>query len=141
MSETPQPPPEQPPQRPFSLARWLGGFWLGIVAFGAVNFALITLLASLSQIVAAPLLIGLVLVAAVAAYVTGRARPFAAGLVASYAVVSVASTGVCTLLVNNSGEDALGQLLLGVAVYVIALVAVGVAALVAIVVERVRASR
>lgn len=135
---------EQGFSKTFSLGRWTSLFWLGIVAFGALNFALYSPL--LRFVLAIPF-IGVAILLIVTAlavwlYVTGRGRPFGAGIVIGYVLLTVVSSGECTLLVQPA---TMSNSINGFVLYVIAIFVVGVVGLIVTIVtdivERVRNRR
>ncbi len=117
--------PEQQPNAPI---RWyLGAIWLGMVAFGVVNFLLFFLTASLSLGIVAGLIYLLALGAAAAAlYYALQQRNLAIGLMLGFVVMSLVSSGTCTLLAPSRNYEFIE----GAVLYVFALIAVGVVAII-----------
>jgi len=118
--------------------------WLGMLVFGILNLPLILLLSGMSGSTSAglasaalfALLVGVV--AALPALVFGWRSPgwraFAAGMLVGYVVMTIVSSGACTMLPNaaGSGDGALTAALLyplALFVFIVALwIAIGVAA-------------
>jgi hypothetical protein len=119
---------EAPPPRSSSLLTIVVQLWLGLLAYGGLNL-LALIAASSVNIDPATAIIVVGSVAAIAAALLGRLM-FAAGLLVGYAVLTIASGGACTGW-NMNGPDALGQMITGLILYVLALIlyAVGMAVL------------